>query len=256
MKTLVKRAAAFGLILAATVTPGSAQAKDGVLVFGGTGRLGSHVAIAYENAGREVTVFARPSSSRDRLNGLNVSFVTGDVLNEADVEAALKSGPYRIVVDALARDSDVDPAFYIDSMKYIAKWSKETGVAQVILHGSVGAGISQLSDRDPDRDFGPLFRAKGLGERYLMESGVPYTIIRNWALVPEPAKQSGNAVLTPDQTARGLISRDALAAFSVQCTDNPDCINEIFHTYDDDVETVPRFRQRLEDQRAWEASQK
>jgi len=243
-------------ILCTLLSSAAVKADGGVLVFGGTGQLGLEIVKALTAKGEDVTVFARPQSDRTSLGSMNISFVTGDVLNEDDVSAAFQSGSFRVVIDALARDGNDDADFYIESMEYISRAAKETGVSQVILHGSVGAGLSHLSERDSEEDFGPLMVAKGLGERYLMESGTPYTIIRNWALLPFPAKESGQAFMTEDQSARGLITRDALARFTVECLNQARCINKIFHTVDDAVDAPERYRSSLKAQRDWEKSQK
>lgn len=241
--------------LALLCAPVAALANEGVIVFGGTGQLGREVVQDLLEAGQDVTVFARPTSKTVELERQGVAIVRGDVLSQTDVDAALNTGPYRVVVDALARDGGIDAAFYIDSAKYIAAASSASGVQQIILHGSVGAGLSHLSDRDPDGEFGDLMMAKSLGERYVMESGVPYTIIRNWAIVPDGTKESGKAIKSTDQSLRGLISRDALARFTVECLDASICMNEVFHTADDDIDTIPRYLERLKGQRDWEAQQ-
>lgn len=226
----------------------SARANDGVLVFGGTGQLGMEIVMDLVDAGEDVTVFVRPTSNREKLEPMGVSFVTGDVLKEADVEAALKSGPYRVVIDALARDGDTAPDFYIDSMNYIATWAKETGVKQVILHGSVGAGLSRPVYPDERWNvMGPTITAKDYGERYLIESGAPYTIIRNLVLLPLEVKESGAAMLTTNQLKRGVITRDGLARLTMECLDNDACIGEIFHAVDEEVDPPGRYKQIVED---------
>jgi len=154
-----------------------------------------------------------------------------------------------------SRDRGVDAGFYDVSMAYIARASAETGVEHIILHGSVGAGLSQLSDRVREVEMNDLMVAKSMGERHLMESGVTYTIIRNWALLPNDIRESGEAYMTPDQTARGLISRDALARFTVQCLTDPMCENEVLHTVDDAVDAREPYISRLKAQRDWEAEQ-
>ncbi|MBT5240386.1 MAG: NAD(P)H-binding protein [Proteobacteria bacterium] len=239
-------AALMALIIAAL--PISAHANSGVLVFGGTGKLGVEIVMDLREADEDVTVFVRPTSDRSGLKPLGVSFVAGDVLKESDVEAALKAGPFRVVVDALARDGDTQPDFYIDSMRYISKWAQATGVSQVILHGSVGAGLSQPIYPKARWDvMGPTITAKDHGERHLMESGAPYTIIRNLVLLPADIKESGKAAITTDQSKRGVVTRDALARFTIECLDNIECINEIFHAYDDAIELPPgRYRDTME----------
>jgi uncharacterized protein YbjT (DUF2867 family) len=54
-------------------------------VFGGSGQLGSDIVRMLVDAGHEVTVFMRPTSSPERLAGLPVEFVDGDVTVEQDV---------------------------------------------------------------------------------------------------------------------------------------------------------------------------
>lgn len=229
-------------------TAHSATADEGVLVFGGTGQLGMEIVMDLVDAGEDVTVFVRPTSNREKLAPMGVSFVTGDVLSEGDVEAALKSGPYRVVIDALARDGDTAPAFYIDSMNYISKWAKETDVKQVILHGSVGAGLSRPVYPNERWDvMGPTITAKDYGERYLIESGAPYTIIRNLVLLPAEIKESGAAMITSNQLKRGVVTRDGLARLTMECLDNADCINEIYHAVDEDVDPPGRYKQMAEE---------
>lgn len=238
--------------LALTLTAGpfstNAQANEGVLVLGGTGQLGIEIVMDLVEAGEDVTVFVRPTSNREKLEPMGVSFVTGDVMSESDVETALKSGPYRVVIDALARDGDTAPAFYIDSMNYISKWAKETGVKQVILHGSVGAGLSRPVYPNERWDvMGPTITAKDYGERHLMESGAPYTIIRNLVLLPAEIKESGAAMITTNQLKRGVVTRDGLARLTMECLDNADCINEIYHAVDEEVNPPGRYKQIVED---------
>ncbi len=244
---------AAAIILVAAVP---ASANEGVLVFGGTGELGREVIEDLLAAGEQVTIFARPTSQTADLEAQGVAVLQGDVLNEDDVSRALKAGPFRVVVDALARDRGVDADFYDVSMDYIASASAESGVEQIILHGSVGAGLSKLSDRVRETEMSDLMVSKTMGERHLMESGVTYTIIRNWALLPNDIRESGEAFMTPDQTARGLITRDALARFTVQCLTDPMCENEILHTVDDAVEAREPYISRLREQREWEAEQR
>ena len=223
-----------------------ARANEGVLVLGGTGQLGSEIVKDLVEAGEDVTVFARPTSNRERLAGLDVSYVTGDILSEDDVEAAFKSGPFRVIVDALARDGDVAPEFYVESMMYISKWAVATGVKQVILHGSVGAGLSYpIYPKERWEVMGPTIMAKSMAERHLMESGAPYTIIRHLVLAAYEFKESGNAQLTTDQSNRGLMTRDGLARLTMECLDKISCLNEVFHAHDPEAKVTGRYADTL-----------
>ena len=157
----------------------AAPADGDVLVFGGTGKLGSDIVKELAAAGRSVTVFTRPSSSRERLKGLGVSYVTGDVTVESDVESAFKTAKFNVVIDALGR-SGAGVDFYVVAGEHLAKWAAETGVKQFILHGSVGAGNSQpVYPKSRWSAMKATMAAKTAQENSVIDSGVAYTIIRN-----------------------------------------------------------------------------
>ena len=64
-----------GAALEAATAPHEASRK--ILVFGGSGQLGSQVVRALIGAGHDVTVFVRPTSERDRLADLKVHYIQG-----------------------------------------------------------------------------------------------------------------------------------------------------------------------------------
>ena len=219
-----------------------APADGNILVFGGTGRLGSEVVRALVEDNHAVTVFARPSSQRDRLAGLPVTYLTGDVLVENDVEQAFKAANFKAVVDALARGpAGVD--FYRISQQHIAKWAAVTRVDHVILHGSVGAGASwdiypqQRRERMKD-----LMVEKTAGETALVESGLPYTIIRNAMLLRHGTPATGKAQLYEGEDKFGAVTRADLGRLTAGCIDNPVCHNKIYHAVDTTLDQIVRSR--------------
>ncbi len=220
-----------GLPLGATAEP-----KDGdIIVFGGTGQLGSDIVKALVEAGESVTVFVRPTSDRGRLEGLDVSYVVGDVTVESDVEAAFKAAQFRVAIDALARRG-APVSFYEVAGHNLAKWASATGVRQVILHGSVGAGDSRAAY--PQQRWPAMkatMGAKTAQENALIDSGVSYTIIRNAQLPRHGTPATGKARLYEDQTKYGKVTRADLARLTLQCVDNPDCMNKIFHAVDESL---------------------
>ena len=88
--------------------------------------------------------------------------------------------------------------------------------------------------------------SKGVAEGILKASGVPYTIIRHLTLLPLEFMKSGKARLTTNQMAVGAITRDGLARLTVQCLNNPACINMTLHAIDDDVELSGRYTRMWE----------
>ncbi len=225
----------------------SKVASGDVLVLGGTGELGSEVVKALVAAGKSITVLARPTSNRARLDGLDISYVMGDMLVDADIERVFTGASYRAVVDASSgpyrgmEDATEDllaaQTFYEDSQKIVSKWAAATGVQHLILHGTVGAGDSaQLVNDEHVFEVQRLALAsKNAAEEILKSSGVPYTIIRHLTILPMPQRESGKARLSKDLREVGAITRDGLARLTLDCLDNADCRNEIFHAMDDDV---------------------
>ncbi|MDX2221217.1 MAG: NAD(P)H-binding protein [Rhodospirillaceae bacterium] len=220
-----------------------ARAADGgVLVLGGTGQLGSEIVKVLAAAGEDVSVLVRPTSDRARLAGIAVTYVTGDMVADADMERVFKGTKYRAVIDASSAAFSGSQDFYEKSQLIVSKWAAATGVGQLILHGAIGAGDS-ASLINVEKAF-PVQRqaiaSKTVAEEILIGSGVPYTIIRHLTLLPMEVKESGRARLSKDRTAVGAITRDGLARLTRECLGNPDCLNVVFHAVDDEVELSDR----------------
>ena len=201
------------------------------------------MAISMLNLGITKAIAAAPTATDIRIGSHadKTRFVI-DISDDVKFKVFTLSDPYRVVIDALARDGGVGPEFYIDSMKYMSAWAADTGVKQFILHGSVGAGLSRAIYPEDRWEFmAATITAKDLAERHLMESGTPYTIIRNLNLLPIEVPESGKTYLTEDQLLGGPVTRDGLARLNMECMDNDACINEIFHGIDPDV-VDPRRR--------------
>ncbi|MBU3672416.1 MAG: NAD-dependent epimerase/dehydratase family protein [Sinobacteraceae bacterium] len=217
-------------IFGVAATPNSPPLS--VLVFGGSGQLGSLVVRAALAEGHKVSVFARETSNMQRLEGLPVTVIRGDVREAADVDRALKSQSFDVVVDALGR-SESGVEFYEQAAGHITRAAAATRVKHLIHHGSVGAGESRAAypaNLLPERN--ALLLSKGAAEKLVRDSGVPYTIIRNAVLRPLPAGQADRAELFEDPLAFGAVSREGVARLTVQCFRDPRCRNRTFHAID------------------------
>jgi uncharacterized protein YbjT (DUF2867 family) len=220
------------LIMAAMLLSAVPALADGVLVFGGTGRLGSETVKQLIEVSEKVVVFARPTSDRHRLAELEVTFVVGDMLDKADMMAAFQSARPRIVIDASA----ISRGGYEEAARNIVAGASIGGVEQIIYHGSVGAGDNMAlfpSIRAPELK--TILADKGRAESVLIESGLTYTIIRNGLLESDDSLSTGNARITEDQTVLGRITRVDLAAVTMQCFGAQRCANKIFHATDDSL---------------------
>jgi uncharacterized protein YbjT (DUF2867 family) len=209
--------------------------KGNALVFGGTGRLGAPIVRLLVEAGHPVTVFARASSDRGRLAGLEVDYLTGDLLDGDSVVAAVAGRPFAYVVDASSRGSSDDP-FYATAMRNVLAAVADSGVRQFILHGSVGAGDN--AKNFPDVPFGRMrivLQAKGEAEDLLLASGIPYTIIRNGRVERDGTPPTGNARLLEDYAILAPVTRPDLAALTLECVGNPDCVDKTLVAVDDSL---------------------
>jgi hypothetical protein len=101
------------------------------------------------------------------------------------------------------------------------------------LHGSVGAGDNM--EKFPHVGFERMREvmiAKGEAEALLKASGLGYTIIRNGMVRPDGTPATGTARLTEDDSLLGTSTRLDLAALTLQCLDNKECMNKTFHAVD------------------------
>ncbi len=219
---------------------------DGVLVFGGTGQLGARIVRLLVEAGEEVTVFARPTSDRSRLEGWDVSYAVGDMLDEESVAAAFEATQYRVVIYA-ARAPISEIPFYDITSGYIAAHAKATGVKQIIHHGAVGAGENMAQFPALPWDAVPGLRRRmedhGVAERNYFASGVNTTILRNSRVWPDETPGTGKAELSEDQSTMTPTTRADLAMLTMRCLDNPDCSNRIYHVKDETLSWPPPGRE-------------
>ncbi len=226
----------FSLVAFLLVT--SPAFAEGVLLLGATGQLGARVAKSLVNAGEDVTVLVRPTSDRGRLDGLDVDYVVGDLLDEASIAAAFEGQNYRVIINTVRAPTEVAD-FYKISSTYISKHAKDTGVQHIIHHGAVGAGSNM--NLHPDVPWArvsnllPRMMDHGAAKEILFSSGIPTTTIRNSRVWPDDTPASGNAVMTEDRTIMTPITRIDLARFTMECLDNPACHGKVFHNRDDSL---------------------
>jgi uncharacterized protein YbjT (DUF2867 family) len=121
-------------------------------------------------------------------------------------------------------------------MRNILEALVDSKTRQFILHGSVGAGdnMKQFPAIGFER-MRDVMIAKGEAEALLKASGTGYTIIRNGRIMPDGTPATGTARLTDDVMVLGTVTRLDLAALTMQCLDNPDCMNKTFHAVDDSL---------------------
>lgn len=217
--------------------------REPVLVFGASGQLGAEVVRELVAAGYPVTAFVRPGSDRARLAGLAIDYAVGDMLEPADVAAALAARRYGTVVEASSRGAAGDD-FYPAVMRHIVAAAKAHGEPRIVLHGSVGAGTN--IERFPQAPFGRMaatLAAKGEAEEILKASGLRWVIIRNGILMRAGTPATGQAKLSEDQGLMRSVTRADLALLTVQClADEAGCFGRTWHAIDESLSFPDRYR--------------
>ena len=209
------------------------EAKESILVVGGTGRVGSEIVKILANENKDITVLSRSDNNYSRLKGLNINYMQGNVLNEKDIERVFSEKDFSVVINALAKVGN-SPNPHAVGQNNLIKWSKKTGIKHFILIGSVGAGSKQ-SELVSDIVWSmwkDILQEKGKAEASLINSKLPYTIIRTGIVVYDDTPATGNAELLEDDTIVGIITRKDLAQLTGECVLNGLCINKIYHAFD------------------------
>jgi len=162
-----------------------------VLVAGGTGRLGSRVVELLVERGMKVRVLTRDRSRATHLPDA-VEIVDGDVRNVRTLPAALDGVTTVISAVQGFDDSGSSPeATDRDGNRNLINAARAAGVGHFILVSGVKS--------TPDHPMS-LGRAKYAAEQSLVNSGLPWTIVRGTAFMEFWAKLVGQPLLDTGRT--------------------------------------------------------
>ena len=154
-----------------------------VIVFGGSGFLGSHVADALSNAGHQVTIFDVQHSPYLREDQ---KMIVGDILDEGAVSRAIAG---QEAVYHLAGIADIDECARrpVDTVRYnvlgtviLLEASRNAGIKRFVFAGSVYVYSESGSFYRSSKQACELFI-----ENYHRLYALPYTIVRYGSLYGE-----------------------------------------------------------------------
>ncbi len=185
-----------------------------VLVTGGTGFVGAHVARALlARGGVGVRCLARPGGDRSNLDGCDVEIVEGDLLDSASLRAACAgcrevyhcAADYRLFV---RRPRDIY-AVNVDGARHLLAAATEAGAERIVYTSSVGA-LGLEPDGRPATETTPVRaaamvghykRSKYAAERVAVEAaaaGAPVVIVN-------PSTPVGELDVKPTPTGRIIV---------------------------------------------------
>ena len=147
-----------------------------ILVTGGTGFIGRSLIQALINSGEQVRVLLRPSkTSPNFLRGIAVEVAVSSLSDQRSLRAALKD------VDILYHLAGAEHQGLkgnlnqvdVEGTATLMRACQDSGVKRVIF----------LSHHGADRGSAyPVLKAKGIAENWIINSGIPYTILRTGAV--------------------------------------------------------------------------
>ncbi|MFD2368921.1 NAD(P)-dependent oxidoreductase [Brevibacillus sp. GCM10020057] len=111
-----------------------------LLLFGATGRVGSHILASALRDGHHVTVLARTPEKLAHLQADNLCLLPGNVLVSADVERAMNGA--EAVISALGTDGTTTLS---EGTPHIIRAMKQHGVKRIIAVGTAGILQSRTS---------------------------------------------------------------------------------------------------------------
>jgi len=194
-----------------------------IAVFGATGGTGRQVVEQALAAGHQVTALAR-NPSKLMLANANLTVVTGNVLNAANVEETLQ-GADAVVVSLGNTESNPDYIVSLGTQVIVAAMQRMGAPRRIVVVSSLGVGDSQ--DQVPFA-FKLLMKSvlrkpmedKERQEALVKASDLDWTIVRPGGLTNGPATgryQSG----LDTKIGAGQVSRADVAAFVLkQLTDS------------------------------------
>jgi len=225
-----------------------------VLLTGGAGYVGSHVALALAEAGHEPVIYDNLSSGH-RSAALDFPLVEADVGDREAMLRALKGHAIEAVMHFAAlivvSESARDPARYYDTnlVRPLAMLEamREAGVARIIL-SSTAAVYGQpeavpITEDQPTRPVNPYGRTKlaleGALESWRQAHGLSYAALRYFnAAGADPDGRLGEdhhpeTHLIPNVLAAALGRRPALELFGDDYpTPDGTCIRDYIHVSD------------------------
>jgi uncharacterized protein YbjT (DUF2867 family) len=191
-----------------------------IVVAGGTGTLGTRLIPRLAGAGLAVRVLTRDPARAQRLAGLGVEVIRGDVRDPASIGGALRGA--RTVVSAVhgfAGPGGVSPVSVDRAGNANLIDAAARAGAAFVLVSVVGAS--------PGHPIG-LFRAKHAAEETLRASGLSWTVVRatafmqTWATIMSQSLQASGKVLVfgrGDNPVNFVSAADVAALTALAVTD-------------------------------------
>ncbi|GFE67545.1 SDR family oxidoreductase [Chroococcus sp. FPU101] len=210
------------------------------LVTGATGSLGRRIVRQLREANLPVRAFVRLFSRYNELEDRGAEIFIGDLKQDKDIAKACQGVDY--IISAHGSGNDTQALDYRANIELIDQ-ALANGVKHFVYISVLGVERN-YSDA-------PVFKAKREVEKYLINSGLSYTILRpsgfanNLLPLAERFKDTGIYLLIGDPQHRSsIVSTDDLARIAIASVSTEGAKNQIFAVGGPDIlnrEDIPRI---------------
>ena len=211
-----------------------------VAVLGASGRTGMYVLVELRSKGSNVRALSRNiEKAKEKVSG-DYEWVYADVTKPETLTTALQGVDILISTVGSTGGDNSELIDYQGSINFVDA-AKESGVKHIIYMSSIGAGgaenfstviLNLVADK--------AMKWKSLGEDYIRNSGIDFTIIRPGGLRGDPGTlgirfEQGDKII-------GWIPRGDVASVLVESMFNSDALNKTFEVINDESLALDSWR--------------
>jgi uncharacterized protein YbjT (DUF2867 family) len=202
-----------------------------VLVAGGHGKVAMRLlGLLAAHGHRARGLIRKPEQAAD-LEAVGAVAVLGDLEAEADLAGYVQGADAVVFAAGAGPGSGPERKRTVDlgGAVKLADAALAVGVRRYVMVSSIGAD----RPRAGSGAMRPYLEAKAEADRYLVASGLDYTIVRPGSLTDDPG--TGRVRVSTDLGSRGPVPRDDVAAVLAEVLDAPNTIGVTFELFAGDV---------------------
>lgn len=192
-----------------------------VLVVGANGNTGTRVVHLLKQGGHEPRAMIRHGDHKPKFDAMEAETVRGDL--EGDVGDAADGCDAVVFAAGSGSRTPPETTVAVDQQGAVRMIDAAlaAGVRRFVMLSAQGADPESHGHR-----LSHYLRAKGIADRHLRDSGLPFTIVRPGRLTNRPAAEA--IEVDRELGHDGDISRDDLAEVLVACLDLPNTEGKTF----------------------------